>query len=87
MAAFKPTNRFARQLPVALRQRLQAMGVPKRKYTAVLKLTLPGRVIEEAVVVENWIVATSKANYAAGVEERIDFDPELIQDVLVKQVV
>jgi hypothetical protein len=62
-------------------------GVPKRKYTAVCRIGLPGgRVIEEAVVEEGWIIALSRAGLAGVFEQRIDFDPRTILSVQIIQV-
>jgi len=63
-------------------------GVPKRKYTAVLKVTLAGgRVIDELIVEEGWIIATDRTGLAGKFERRIDFDPRTIMDIEIVQVV
>jgi hypothetical protein len=63
-------------------------GVPKRKYTAVLKATLAdGTVIETLIVEEGWIIATDKRHLAGTFEQRITFDPRGIVQVEVLQVV
>jgi hypothetical protein len=44
-------------------------GVPKRKYTAVLRATLVGgRVVEEMIVEEGWIVALERAGLVGNAE-------------------
>jgi hypothetical protein len=83
-----PRNRLAKVLPEEWRTFLVAHGVPKRKYTAVLRATLAGgRVIEELIVEEGWIVALDKAGLVGAVEQRIDFDPRTIADVRIVQFV
>jgi len=83
-----PRNRLAKVLPEQWRRVLLEGGAPKRKYTAVCRVTLAGgRVIEEMIVEEGWIIALSKAGLAGVFEERIDFDPRMIEGMEVKQVV
>jgi hypothetical protein len=83
-----PRNRLAKVLPEEWRKMLVSLGVPKRKYTAVCKATLAGgRVIEEMIVEEGWIIALDKTGLAGVFECRIDFDPRIIMDVEVIQVV
>jgi hypothetical protein len=83
-----PRNRLAKVLPEEWRKLLVASGVPKRKYTAVLRATLVGgRVIEDLIVEEGWIIATSREHLGGVFEQRIDFDPRQITDVEIKQVV
>ena len=83
-----PRNRLAKPLPDEWRQLLIAHGAPKRKYAAVLRVTLAGgRVIEELVVEQGWIISLSKKGLAGIFEERIDFDPRTITEVEVLQVV
>jgi hypothetical protein len=80
-------NRLAKPLPDEWRRMLVSRGVPKRKYTAVCRATLSdGRVIEELIVEEGWIIATSKLGLAGTFEERIPFDPRTIQDIQIIQV-
>jgi hypothetical protein len=75
-------------LPDRWREFLIAHGVPKRKYAAVLKVTLSdGRVIDEMVVEQGWIVSLSKRGLGGTFEERIDFDPREIESVEILQVV
>lgn len=83
-----PRNRLAKVLPEEWRKHLVAHGVPKRKYTAVLRATLAGgRVVEEMIVEEGWIVALDRAGLVGDAERRIDFDPRAITDVEIVQVV
>ena len=83
-----PRNRLAKVLPEEWRKHLVAHGVPKRKYTAVLRATLAGgRVVEEMIVEEGWIVALDRAGLVGDAERRIDFDPRTITDVQIVQVV
>jgi hypothetical protein len=83
-----PRNRLAKPMPQEWRQFLVAHGVPKRKYTAVCRATLiGGRVIEELIVEQGWIVALDKSGLAGTVEQRIDFDPRQITDLQIVQVV
>ena len=83
-----PRNRLAKVLPEEWRKLLVSRGVPKRKYTAVLRATLVGgRVIEDLIIEEGWIIATSRDGLGGTFEQRIDFDPRQITDVEIKQVV
>jgi hypothetical protein len=83
-----PRNRLAKVLPEEWRKFLVANGVPKRKYTAVLRATLVGgRVLEELIVEEGWIVALDRAGLVGDAERRIDFDPRTITDIEIVQVV
>ena len=82
-----PRNRLAKVLPDEWRQYLIAHGVPKRKYTAVCRASLVGgRVIDELIIEEGWIIALSKAGLAGTFEERIDFDPRTITELQILQV-
>jgi hypothetical protein len=75
-------NRLAKVLPEEWRKLLVSRGVPKRKYTAVCKVTLTtGRVIDELIVEEGWIIALSKEHLGGIFEQRIDFDPRTITDL------
>jgi hypothetical protein len=75
-------NRLAKVLPEEWRKMLTGKGVPKRKYTAVCRATLAGgRVIDEMIVEEGWIIATSREGLAGTFEQRIDFDPRTILEV------
>lgn len=83
-----PRNRLAKVLPEEWRKYLVERGCPKRKYTAVCRATLAGgRVIEDLIVEEGWVIALSKAGLGGTFEERIDFDPRLIVELELKQVV
>jgi hypothetical protein len=82
-----PRNRLAKVLPEEWRKFLVAHGVPKRKYTAVLRATLVGgRVIEQMIVEEGWIVALDRTGLVGEAERRIDFDPRTITDIEIVQV-
>jgi hypothetical protein len=83
-----PRNRLAKVLPEEWRRHLVACGAPKRKYTAICRATLAGgRVVEEMIVEEGWIIALSRTGLAGVFEQRIDFDPRLITEVDVIQIV
>jgi hypothetical protein len=83
-----PRNRLAKVLPEEWRKYLVERGCPKRKYTAVCRATLVGgRVIEDLIIEEGWVIALSKAGLGGTFEERIDFDPKAIEILELKQVV
>ena len=83
-----PRNRLAKVLPEQWRKFLVAHGVPKRKYTAVLRAELAdGRVIEEMIVEQGWIIALDREGLGGTFEQRIDFDPRSIQTLEIRQVV
>ena len=83
-----PRNRLAKVLPDEWRQLLLDHGVPRRKYTAVLKATLTdGRVIENLIVEQGWIIALDRNGLGGIFEQRIDFDPRTITSVEIIQVV
>jgi len=83
-----PRNRLAKVLPEEWRKFLVSNGVPKRKYTAVVRATLTdGRVIDNLIIEEGWVIALSKAGLAGTFEQRIDFDPRTITDLQILQVV
>ena len=83
-----PRNRLAKVLPEEWRQYLVARGCPKRKYTAVCRATLAGgRVIDELIVEQGWIIALDRQGLAGTFEQRIDFDPRLITELQIVQVV
>ena len=83
-----PRNRLAKVLPDNWRQFLVDLGCPKRKYTAVCRATLvTGRVIEDLIIEEGWVIALSKAGLGGTFEERIDFHPAEIKMLELKQVV
>lgn len=67
---------------------LLARGVPKRKYTAVLRATLvSGRVIDNLIVEQGWIIALDRTGLGGIFEQRIDFDPRTIQAIEIVQTV
>jgi hypothetical protein len=75
-------------LPEIWRKKLVTAGAPKRKYTAVLRATLiDGRVIEDMIVEEGWIVALDRDGLAGVFERRIDFNPREIDAIEIKQVI
>jgi len=83
-----PRNRLAKVLPEEWRAYLVANGAPRRKYTAVVRATLTtGRVIEDLIIEEGWIIALSREGLAGIFEQRIDFDPRLITGIEIVQVV
>lgn len=82
-----PRNRLAKPLPEEWRAYLVEQGAPRRKYTAIVRATLTtGRVIEDLIIEEGWIVALSREHLAGTFEQRIDFDPRLITSLEVRQV-
>jgi len=83
-----PRNRLAKPLPDEWRKFLVEHGVPKRKYTAVCRAELSGgRVIEQLIIEEGWVIALDKAGLAGAFEQRIDFDPREIISLKILQVV
>ena len=85
---FPPRNRLAKVLPEEWRKHLVAHGAPKRKYTAICRATIVGgRVIEELIVEEGWIIALSRDGLGGTFEQRIDFDPRQIVELAVIQIV
>jgi hypothetical protein len=83
-----PRNRLAKVLPEEWRKFLVAHGAPKRKYTAVCRAALVGgRVIEEMIVEEGWIIALGREGLSGVFEQRIDFDPRMIVEISVVQVI
>ena len=83
-----PRNRLAKPLPDEWRKLLVAQGVPKRKYTAVCRATLAdGRVIDQLIVEEGWIIALDRSGLAGKLEQRIDFDPRTLVTLKILQVV
>ncbi len=82
-----PRNRLAKPLPPEWRQFLTERGVPKRKYTAICKATLVGgRVIDELVIEQGWIVALNRSGLVGTIEQRIDFDPRQLVALDILQV-
>jgi hypothetical protein len=83
-----PRNRLAKVLPLEWREMLISRGVPKRKYLAVCRATLTdGRVIEQMIVEQGWIIALDRSGLAGTAEHRIDLDPRTITSLEVLQVV
>lgn len=83
-----PRNRLAKVLPEIWRKKLVESGAPRRKYTAVVRATLAdGRVIEDMIVEEGWIIALSREGLAGTFEQRIDFQPNDIVEMEIKQVI
>jgi hypothetical protein len=83
-----PRNRLAKVLPEEWRKFMVAHGAPKRKYTAVCRVALAGgRVIEELIVEQGWIIALGREGLSGTFEQRIDFDPRTILDLKVLQVI
>jgi len=96
MAAGKPKpkprsavrNRLAKPLPEDWRKFLVEHGIPKRKYTAVCRAELSdGRVIDQLIIEEGWVIALDKSHLAGTFEQRIDFDPRDITSLEIAQVV
>ncbi len=83
-----PRNRLAKVLPEEWRKFLLANGAPKRKYTAVCRAALAGgRVVEDLIIEEGWIIALSRDGLSGTFEQRIDFDPRTILDLQLVQVI
>ncbi len=83
-----PRNRLAKVLPEEWRKLLVSSGVPKRKYTAVVRAELVGgRVLDELIIEQGWIIAINKKHLAGTFEQRIDFDPRQITAIEILQVV
>lgn len=83
-----PRNRLAKVLPAEWRDHLVALGVPKRKYTAVCRATLGGgRTIDALVIDQGWIVGLDRSMLAGDGEQRIDFDPQAIESLDLVQFV
>ena len=83
-----PRNRLAKVLPQEWREFLVSRGVPKRKYTAVVRAELVGqRVIDEMIVEEGWIIALDRTGLGGTFERRIDLDPRQITSIEIIQVV
>src|SRR5215208_569230 len=82
-----PRNRLAKPLPEEWRKFLVERGVPKRKYTAVCRAELSsGRVIDQLIIEEGWVIALDKSGLAGTFEQRIDFDPRDINELKILQV-
>ena len=88
MSRSAPRNRLAKPLPEEWRTYLVEHGVPKRKYTAVCRTELAeGRVIDQLIIEEGWVIALDKKGLAGTFEQRIDFDPRTITSLRILQVV
>ncbi len=85
---FPPRNRLAKVLPEEWRKYLVEKGCPRRKYTAVCRATLvTGRVIEDLIIEEGWIIALDRAGLGGTFEQRIDFNPKQITELELIQVI
>ena len=83
-----PRNRLAKVLPEQWRAVLLEQGAPRRKYTAVCRVELPGeRIIEDCIIEEGWIIALSREGLGGTFEQRIDFDPRQILELEIKQII
>ncbi len=83
-----PRNRLAKPLPEEWRRYLVERGVPKRKYTAVCRAEIAGgRVVENLIIEQGWIIALDRQGLAGSFEQRIDFDPRMIVSLEIVQVV
>jgi hypothetical protein len=83
-----PRNRLAKLLPEEWRQFLIARGVPKRKYTAVCRMTMTdGAVIDDVIIEQGWIIAVGREGMAGHFEQRIPFDPRTIVELELVQFV
>lgn len=83
-----PRNRLAKVLPEEWRKYLVDRGCPRRKYTAIVRATLAsGRVIEELIVEEGWIISLDRDGLAGTFERRIDFHPGEIASLELIQVI
>jgi len=81
-------NRLAKVLPEEWRKLLVEKGAPRRKYTAVVRAELAGgRVIEDLIIEEGWIIALNRDGLGGVFEQRIDFNPRHIVSIEVKQIV
>ena len=89
MHSKQPTrNRLAKVLPEEWRKRLVEEGAPRRKYTAVVRAELAGgRVIEDLIIEEGWIIALNRDGLGGVFEQRIDFNPRHIVSIEVKQII
>ena len=83
-----PRNRLAKPLPDPWRRFLVDRGITKRKYTAVCRAELStGRIIDQLIIEEGWVIALDKTGLAGTFEQRIDFDPRDIAALSILQVV
>ena len=87
-SGWPPRNRLAKPLPQPWRSFLVQNGVPKRKYTAVCRVTLgDGRLIKELIVEQGWVIAVGRQVLAGSFQQRIDFDPRSITKMEIVQVI
>jgi hypothetical protein len=85
---YPPRNRLAKVLPEEWRDHLTSLGVPRRKYTAICRITLVGgRQIDELIVEEGWIIALTRDHLGGTFEQRIDFDPRQITSLELLQFI
>lgn len=83
-----PRNRLAKVLPDQWRQFLLERGVPKRKYTAVVTVTLAdGTVVQDVIIEQGWIISLSRSGLGGTFEERVKLDPREIVSMEIVQVV
>ena len=84
-----PRNRLAKVFPEEWRDFLLARrACRERKYLAVVKAELVGgRVIENLIIEQGWIIATDRNGIGGTFEQRIDFDPNQIVSLAIIQVV
>lgn len=81
-----PRNRLAKVLPKEFREQLAAAGIPKRKYTAILRATLTdGSAVEEMIVEQGWIVALDRSGLVGNDDRHIPLDPRTIVSVEIVQ--
>ena len=82
-----PRNRLAKALPESWRKVFVERGIPKRKYAAILQVTLvDGRVIDDVIVEQGWIISIGREGLSGIFEQRIDFDPRSIEAIQIIQV-
>jgi hypothetical protein len=83
-----PRNRLAKVLPEPFRKQLHDAGIPKRKYTAILRATLTtGETIEEMIVEQGWIIALTREGLAGTNDTPIPLDPRTIHSVEIIQYI
>lgn len=81
-------NRLAKVLPAEFREQLASAGVPRRKYTAIVRATCSdGRVFSEMIVEEGWIVGLDRSALVGSEPRPIPIDPrELVSIELVQYI-
>lgn len=83
-----PRNRLAKVLPEPFRKQLHDAGIPKRKYTAILRATLTtGQTIDEMIVEQGWIIALTREGLAGTNDTPIAIDPRTIESVEILQYI